>query len=59
MRVYRCDRCEKIYERSGEDKVPVTLSFRYSHNPIPIEYDLCPECMKLILFNLKNGSPEE
>lgn len=68
MRAYKCDCCGALYESYktvvlGEQSLQheqvsancVTLCFQTTMERRPIkDYDLCPDCMKLILEILKN-----
>lgn len=51
MKVYQCDRCEKIFEprvlRNGEPYI--------THKGSPVDVDLCPTCYEKLIKWLRGG----
>ena len=51
MRAFMCDRCKQYYRDNYEGYNGLHL-IQYGMDSV--SYDLCPDCMKLILEILKN-----
>lgn len=43
---YKCDRCNKLYERPKDDDVIAAISVKFVDNYNTGYRDLCPECAK-------------